>query len=291
MITLLGSTGYVGQAFVEEMTNRKIGFHEVGRGLVDYYDLEALVNYIQKFNPSFLINCAGYTGKPNVDACESNKGECWKANVDLPKNIAMACSMMGVPWGHVSSGCIYQGDKGNHKGFTEDDEPNFSFKHKNCSYYSGTKVEGEQMVKFNSDYHYVWRLRIPFNNEDGPRNYLSKMMKYNQLLEAENSVSHLSDFVKACLDLYKKKANYGIYNVVNTGFITTSFVVEKIKEITGVDKDYVFLKNEEELYQIGAKAPRSSCILDNSKLRNAGVEIRSAEEAIVDSIKNWTPQV
>ena len=34
MITLLGSTGYVGQAFVEEMTNRKIGFHEVGRGLV-----------------------------------------------------------------------------------------------------------------------------------------------------------------------------------------------------------------------------------------------------------------
>ena len=291
MITLLGPTGYVGQAFAKEMTNRRIGFHEASRSLVNYYDLEALVNYIQRFNPSFIINCAGYTGKPNVDACEDNKRECWKANVDLPKNIAMACSMMGVPWGHVSSGCIFTGDKGNHKGFTEEDEPNFSFKYKNCSYYSGTKVEGEQMVEFNSDHHYVWRLRIPFNNEDGPRNYLSKMMKYNQLLEAENSVSHLSDFVKACLDLYEKKANYGIYNVVNTGFITTSFVVEKIKEITGVDKDYVFLKNEEELYQIGARAPRSSCILDNSKLRNAGVGIRSAEEAIVDSIKNWTPQV
>ena len=141
------------------------------------------------------------------------------------------------------------------------------------------------MVKANSDDYYIWRLRIPFNEEDNPRNYLYKMMNYNQLLEAENSVSHLSDFVNSCLDLYEKKAEFGIYNVVNTGFITTSWVVEKIKEFTGMEKDFIFLKDEEELYQIGAKAPRSNCILDNSKLLDAGVEIRSAEEAMIDSIK------
>ena len=288
MIALLGSTGYVGQAFVKEMVRREIGFHEVNRNMIDYYDFEELVKYIGTFNPKFVINCAGYTGKPNVDACEENKPECYRANVDLPKNIAMACNIMDIPWGHVSSGCIYTGDKGDHKGFTEEDEPNFSFKHNNCSYYSGTKVEGEEMVKFNCDDYYIWRLRIPFNNEDNPRNYLYKMMNYDRLLEAENSVSHLSDFVNSCLDLYLEKAEFGIYNVVNTGFITTSFVVEQIKEITGLDKKFTFLKDEEELYQIGAKAPRSNCILDNSKLINAGVDIRSAEEAIIDSIKNWS---
>ena len=55
MITLLGSTGYVGEAFVKEMTDRQMGFHEVSRSLIDYTDLEALIRYIQKFNPSFLI--------------------------------------------------------------------------------------------------------------------------------------------------------------------------------------------------------------------------------------------
>ena len=290
MITLIGSSGYVGQAFVKEMVKRKIGFHEVSRGLVDYYDLEALIDYIQKFNPSFIINCAGYTGKPNVDACEENKSECFHANISLPKNIAMACSITGVPLGHVSSGCIYTGDKGDRKGFTEEDEPNFSFKYNNCSYYSGTKVEGEKMVEFNCDDYYIWRLRIPFNNEDNPRNYLSKMMSYDRLLEAENSVSHLGDFVGACLDLYEKKADYGIYNVVNSGYITTSFVVSKIKEILNPNKDFSFWNGEEEFYQIGARAPRSNCILDNSKLINAGVEIRGAREAVTECLERWGTQ-
>jgi UDP-glucose 4,6-dehydratase len=117
------------------------------------------------------------------------------------------------------------------------------------------------------------------------------MMNYDQLLEAENSVSHLYEFVNSCLDLYEKKAEFGIYNIVNSGFITTSFVVQKIKEITGIKKEFTFLGSEKELYQIGAKAPRSNCILDNSKLINAGVKIRSAEEAIIDSIKNWKGKI
>jgi hypothetical protein len=33
---------------------------------------------------------------------------------------------------------------------------------------------------------YVWRLRIPFNEEDGFRNYLSKFQRYDRLLDARN---------------------------------------------------------------------------------------------------------
>ena len=131
MITLIGSSGYVGQAFVKEMVKREIGFHEVNRSLIDYYNLDELLKYLSSFNPSIVINCAGYTGKPNVDACESNKEECFRGNVDLAKIIAIACSLMDIPFGHVSSGCIYAGDKGGHKGFTEEDPPNFSLDHNN----------------------------------------------------------------------------------------------------------------------------------------------------------------
>ena len=111
-------------------------------------------------------------------------------------------------------------------------------------------------------------------------------MRYDKLLNATNSVSHRDDFVKACLDLFEKKAPYGIYNVVNTGSVTTELVVEQIKDILKLDKQFCFFKNEREFYEIAAKAARSNCVLDNSKLRKH-VEIRTAEDAIRDSLKNW----
>jgi len=201
---VIGGTGYVGQQFIKELSKKNMEIVNVSREDVDYYSFKSLMNIISTYKPDFLINCAGYTGKPNVDACELHKEEATRANVWLPRLLAKVCSLTGTPWGHVSSGCIYTGDNEG-KGFSEEDEPNFSFDHDNCSYYSGTKVMGEEAIKEVGESYYIWRLRIPFDENDSPRNYLSKMIKYNKLLEATNSISHLSDFVKYCLRIWTKK--------------------------------------------------------------------------------------
>ena len=57
------------------------------------------------------INAAGYTGKPNVDACETARADTLQGNTLLPQTIAQACAAAGIPWGHVSSGCIFSGAK------------------------------------------------------------------------------------------------------------------------------------------------------------------------------------
>jgi hypothetical protein len=86
-----------------------------------------------------------------------------------------------IPLGHVSSGCIYYGAGPNGTGFTEEDEPNFSFKQNNCSIYSGIKSLSENLVgKWNKSY--VWRLRMPFEEYDNPRNLISKIVKYQKQL-------------------------------------------------------------------------------------------------------------
>ena len=73
---------------------------------------------------------------------------------------------------HISSGCIYSGYD---KAFTEEDESNFSFVQDNCSFYSGTKALAENLIdKYNS---YICRLRIPFDEFDNPRNYISKLKR------------------------------------------------------------------------------------------------------------------
>ena len=190
MIYLLGGSGYVGAAYQALLQRKSIPFRNLRRAEFDYTNTDALADLLRTEKPDFLINAAGYTGKPNVDACELHKSECLFGNAVLPGRVAEACTAAGVPWGHVSSGCIYTGARPDGSGFTETDSPNFSFRTNNCSFYSGTKALGEEILA-NRNYVFIWRLRITFDNHEGPRNYLTKMMRYERLLEAANSISQL----------------------------------------------------------------------------------------------------
>jgi len=102
-----------------------------------------------------------------------------------------------------------------------------------------------------------------------------------------NSISHRADFVKACLDIWKLRAPFGIYNVTNPGYVTTRHVVERIEKILKPARKFEFWANDAEFYQVAAKTPRSNCVLDVSKLLATGVKIRGVEEALEDSLKNW----
>ncbi|MGB2401926.1 MAG: sugar nucleotide-binding protein [Akkermansiaceae bacterium] len=286
MIILLGGSGYVGNAFQQYFEQSGIEFLSVARSQCDYTDKDALNQLIKETEPDFLINTAGYTGKPNVDACELQKAECLDGNAVLPGTIREVCESHQLTWGHVSSGCIYTGRREDGKGFTENDTPNFSFRTNNCSFYSGTKALGEEVLD-GAENCYIWRLRIPFNYVDSPRNYLSKLINYDTLLEAENSISHIDEFVRCCTETYRKEVPFGTYNVTNTGFVTTREVAELIKTHLLPEKDFKFFSDEDEFMQIAAKTPRSNCVMDNSKLLSSGIEIREVHDAIIDSLQNW----
>ena len=161
VVAILGSTGYLGSYFVRGIEHR--GWRALGlsRKEVDYSNVDHLSAWLRENKPAFLINAAGYTGKPNVDACEKEKSECLFGNAVLPGRIREVCEEHGIPWGHVSSGCIYSGSRPDGRGWREEDEPNFSFRSPPCSFYSGTKALGEEVLE-GEENCYVWRLRIPF---------------------------------------------------------------------------------------------------------------------------------
>lgn len=302
MIILLGSTGYVGQVFQKQLTERSVEWEPLSGRQFTFANKAALVEALESKKASFLVNCAGYTGKPNVDACELDKGNCLDGNAILPSVIREVCVELGIGWGHVSSGCIFAGERPGGGGWREDDAPNFSFRQPPCSFYSGTKALGEEVLGWqeagrgaewpaweheSEPKGYVWRLRIPFNENDGPRNYLSKLQRYENLLQARNALSHLEDFVEACWSCVEKEVPYGIYNVTNPGSVTTSDVVELILKYGVNNKDYRFFDNEEEFMSKAAKAPRSNCVLDTAKLQSVGIHMRSVQEALDWSLKNW----
>jgi len=366
MFILLGGSGYVGMAFARYLTSHGIPFRNLRRAEHDYAQLDGLRNLLRETKPTFLINCAGYTGKPNVDACELHKSECLFGNAVLPGIIRQACEDTATPWGHISSGCIYSGSPqrsavsgtgltADHAdsadqpkpltlnpqpstvqspscalvsdpalkqteglksssqspvsisqspsfrstlnpqpstinspaaGFTEADPPNFTFRQNNCSFYSGTKALGEEVLAGASNC-YIWRLRIPFNEADNPRNYLTKVMRYDRLLEAQNSLSQLDEFVRAAFDCWQKRVQFGIYNVTNPGFVTTREVVELIQQSGLIKKQFQFFKDEDEFMDLAAKTPRSNCVLDTTKLQKTGIKMTEVHEAIEQSLRHW----
>ena len=286
MIYLLGGSGYVGHAYQALLTRKGIPFRNLRRAELDYTNREVLTTALKADRPEFLINAAGYTGKPNVDACELHKHECLFGNAVLPGIIADACAAAGVPWGHVSSGCIYTGARANGSGFTETDVPNFTFRQNNCSFYSGSKALGEEVLAGKPDV-YIWRLRIPFNEVDNPRNYLTKLLRYSTLLEATNSISQLEEFVAATFACWEKHVPFGTYNVTNPGQVTTHEVVDLIRKTGVSNKNFVFFENESDFMAKAAKTPRSNCVMDSSKLASTGIQMTEVHEAIERDLRRW----
>ncbi len=306
MILLIGSTGFVGALFGELFDRKSISWTAMSGRRFTFSEKDKLISELSARSISFVINCAGYTGKPNVDACELDKGNCLEGNAILPSVVREVCGALGIGWGHVSSGCVFAGERPGGGGWREDDAPNFCFRRPPCSFYSGTKALGEELLGWRevdtcADWPkwehesvpqgYVWRLRIPFDENDGPRNYLSKVQRYENLLQARNSLSQLSDFVDACWECVEKRVPHGIYNVTNPGSVTTSEVVDLINKHGVNNKDYKFFDSEEEFMTKAAKTPRSNCVLGTTKLEAAGIKMRSVREALEWSLEHWKREV
>jgi len=285
-ILLLGASGYIGQAFTTELARRSCEAIPLSRAQVNYCEFSTLRSFIRDElgGIDFLINAAGYTGKPNVDQCEVEKDATLQGNLLFPQMLSHLALVENFPWLQVGTGCIYQGDNGG-RGYTEEDPPNFCFASPPCSFYSGVKGLAEQVLRADPRC-YVARPRIPFDGFDAPRNYLTKILAYEKVYDNRNSISHRGDFVRACMDLFERDAPKGVYNITNPGSITTREVVAMMQEILQLDREFKFWESDEEFYEF-AKSPRSNCVMDTTKLEHVGISLRTADEALRDSLVNW----
>jgi UDP-glucose 4,6-dehydratase len=314
MILILGATGYIGQAFARVLRGRRECFIPLSRDAFDYTRFELLFDYVRKIKPELLINAAEYIDEPSPDNGELDRFEMLQANTLLPQTVSRVCSMTNTPWGQVSSGDIYCGAKISQnqkyriekdlthqairklferhperfRGFTEFDEPNFSFKNGPCTFYSGTKALAEEAIRNNGE-SYIWRLRLPFNEQDQPGNFLSQLQTLCPFSDAINSLSHLEDCVAACLQLWDRRAPFGIYNVTNPGAITIDEIVSMMQRILRPSRPVACLNGFNSRPR-ESKPLRSYCILDDSKLRKTGVELRNVREALEKSMENWQSQ-
>ena len=314
MILLLGASGHIGKTFATELRRRGQSFIPLTRKAFDYTRFDYLFDYMRTMRPVFLINAAGYSGgtpdaRPDVERETSMAG-----NALLPQMIARVCLMTRTPWAHISSGSIYSGGKvfengrprierdlSNHAsserfeahpeeflGFSEQDEPNFCFRCPPCSFYSGAKALAEESIR-DIGQNYIWRFRHPFNERDEPSNLLMRLGITG--LSGPNSFSHLEDCVRACLDLWERRAEFGIYNVTNPGAVSVEPLLQRVHRATRLGQIQMFRPDTDGEEPADPETPRSNCILDSSKLVRAGIVIRPLSEALQDTLERMSAAV
>ena len=278
---LLGG-GFVGKnmaAKLKRLGNVKT-VDMVRREFLDYTQPEKLREYLEKGKPDYLINAAGYTGSPNVEGCETNWQDCYYWNVVVPVRIAKICKEMQIPFINIGSGCIYDSQD---KIYSEYDMPNFGIFSNRSSFYSKTKHLCEEKLE---DYPvYTFRIRIPYNDSCASKNYLYKLLKYDNLISMKNSITSmnlLSEFTDFFINL-KEKPRYGVYNVVNNGIVRGADVIELMREQGLENKNWKILSYE----QMNFKVNRSNCMLSPMKIESLGYTPKNVIEDLKENIRGF----
>lgn len=221
---------------------------------------ESVIAEIEKYKPTHILNAAGVTGRPNVDWCEDHRQETIRTNVIGCLTMADLCEQYGIHHTLYATGCIFEYDDEHTiggKGFTEEDSPNF-----HGSYYSHTKAMVEELLK---EYKMTCtlRVRMPISDDLASRNFLTKIIKYEKVVNVPNSMTTLTDMLPVSLKMAEKKL-CGIYNFCNPGAISHNECLDLYKK--HIDPDYTYQNfSLDEQAQI-LKAGRSNNTLDHTKL-------------------------
>lgn len=266
-VIILGGKGLMGQHFLTL-------YPDALMPKADIADVHQVASFLDAEKPDVVINAAGKTGKPNVDWCEDHQEETLRSNVTGPLVLLDECRKRDIYWVHLSSGCMYQGDKGG-EGYSEEDPPNFS-----GSYYARTKAWAEQMLKEFPVL--ILRLRMPFDGTRHERNLIMKLSKYPRVLDVENSLTYLPDFLLVASRLIAERKT-GIYNVVNEGAISPYAIMQRYQSI--VDPAHRFERLTLEHLSDVVKAQRSNCILSTKKLHDEGLTMRPVEKALEEALR------
>jgi 3,5-epimerase/4-reductase len=272
MTTVIFGAGFLGKRLSEALSDAHLS-------TVDIADRVAVAHELREFAPRAVINCAGKTGRPNVDWCETHPFETQRSNVIGPLILAEACAERGAYLLHIGSGCVFYGPSPSPGGWREDDFANPS------SLYSRSKYAADLMLSKLPEVG-IARLRMPIDGRPGPRNLITKLASYREVIDVENSVTVVEDLVLVVRALVDQRA-IGVFHATNPGTVRHRDLLEMYRTIVDPDHTYTLIQEEELVGRGLATHARSNCILASPRLEALGIAMRPIERALRDTLVEY----
>ena len=283
-ILFFGATGWIGSKLIDLLRENPNNVIIIAKARLDNH-LQMLQELHAHQDVDNIVLAAGLTGVPNVCWCESHRQEVTEINVVTPSIIAKFCSDHTIHLTFLSSGCIYEYSQDHPiggPGFTEEDLPNFE-----GSFYSYSKILVEKVVK-EFPTTLILRIRMPLADDLSPRNFITKITKYQKVVNVPNSMTVLHDLLPLIPDMMTKQLT-GVYNFTNPGVISHNQILDLYKEYIDPSFTYTNFSLEEQAKIL--KAGRSNNCLDCSKLLAVYPNIPPISVAIVDLFKRMQKNV
>tara|TARA_Y100000766_G_scaffold220364_1_gene192392 strand:- start:649 stop:1566 length:918 start_codon:yes stop_codon:yes gene_type:complete len=288
-VLITGSNGLLGQKLIyqligypdfmvfatsrgENRTLIKKRYEYLPLDITDEKEIQEIFDYVQ---PNIVINSAAMT---NVDACEDDKEECWKLNVDAVQYLASACEKYNSHLIHVSTDFIFDGESGP---YSEESKPN------PLSYYGESKLAAEKIVKNSSCKWSIARTVLVYGVVDN-------MSRSNIVLWAKGALESgkeltvvddqyrtptlAEDLAHGCILIAQKSAE-GIYNISGEDYMCIIDLVKKVARYYQLDESLVKPISSSSLNQKAARPPKTHLLLDKAK-KDLGYKPSSFEEGL-----------
>ncbi|WP_054742709.1 dTDP-4-dehydrorhamnose reductase [Cellulosilyticum ruminicola] len=271
-ILITGANGQLGLELQKQLATSSEELQVVS---TDYLDLDITsLNQVKAkllyVKPDVVINCAAHTA---VDKCEEDIENAYKINAIGPKNLAIACDMIGAKLVQVSTDYVFNGDVPGAR--REDDVTGPQ------SIYGTSKLLGEEYVKTFCKKHFIIRTAWLYGEGNNFVRTMLKLAETNKELNVVGdqfgSPTSTVDLAKAIIDLMQTEY-YGTFHGTCEGECSWYDFACKIFEIRGIDIKVNKVTSEQ--FVRPAKRPKFS-VLDNFMLRLYGLNsFRNWEEAL-----------
>lgn len=274
-VLVYGHNGWIGKQIIKILKDEKMNNIEVVKSVNRLEEYGKIGLELDKINPTHVLNVAGLTGRPNVDWCEDHKDDVLRVNVIGTSVLADECYKRNIHLTYFGTGCIYSYDENhtyNNRGFTEEDIPNFT-----GSFYSKTKILTEGILKEFPNI-LILRIRMPLSDDLHPRNFITKITKYEKVVNIPNSMSILYNLLPISVDMLINKKT-GVYNFTNPGSISHNEILDLYTKYIDPEFKYTNFSIEDQSKIL--KAGRSNNKLDVSKLLSLYPDLPGIQDSII----------
>jgi dTDP-4-dehydrorhamnose reductase len=269
-VLVTGAAGQLGSTVVARLS-ATCDVSAFTRSELDLADAPAVLDTVTRCKPDVVINCAAYN---DVEAAEDAAPAALTGNALAVQSLVRAASAAGATLVHYSTDFVFDGTTDRPYAETDACLP--------LSTYGMSKLLGEWFAQ-EAPGAYILRVESLF----GGRPAKSSIDKIVTAIRAGQPVrvfadrtvtpSFVVDVASATEQLMATRPAPGIYHCVNTGVTNWLGIAEEIVALLGCEAELVPVKSTE--VKLKARRP-VYCALSNEKLRAAGVEMPTWQDAL-----------
>lgn len=281
-ILITGSNGLLGQKLVYKLRNKsEIICIATARGknrlvnhegyeycTLDITNIGNVKSVFANYMPDVIINTAAMT---NVDACETDKENCWLMNVTAVQNQVSVLEDLvsknqnyNPQFIHLSTDFIFDGT---HGPLDENEKPN------PLSYYAESKLAAEKIVQASTLHWAIARTVLVYGIVDNmSRSNIVLWVKQN--LEQGKTINVVDDqyrtptlaedLADGCILMAEKKAK-GIYNISGKDFLNILELACLVADYYKLDKSLIKPSKSADIKQPAKRPPVTGFIIEKAR--------------------------